>query len=212
MSRRGLPWWLAPFVGSVVAMVGAFVVVLIMCLPLGRALGESIGKGFGRMVSRLWIPLDRTPDLVVLPGAEGYVSPRLAGRQLHFHDKEGDVTLIAVDLWLSGGKVRLPVAEYGGPPTSTLGVGRVRRVLDLPFPLLVVRTDAAEVWWSGGGAETPRGPNRPEGGEANLLVFPGKLSLWAGEGPRYELAVEGNETVWCTLGPEGLGIERRERR
>ncbi len=210
MARR-IPWWIAPFVGSVVAITGAFAAFYLIAWAqmregIGRAVRESMDEAF-RDFRLPWIAPERVPDLAVARGEPGFVDGLpMAGRQLHFHDKERDRTRIAVEAWIDGGRTRPVVGEYEGPPSGTPDPVRAVRPL---LAMLVIRAERAhEIWWSDG-AVAPRGPARLEAGEANVLVFPGRLAVWADGGPRQDVEVGPCETVWCTLGPGGLTIDRR---
>jgi hypothetical protein len=212
---RGIPWWLKPFVGAFVALLGACVTMLIVSVPIGLAMGrgcgEAISKGLTEVLDR-WVPPDRPPDLDIAPGAPGYLQALgFAGRQLHFHDADKGVTSVAVEAWLDGhANVRTVVGRYDGPPTATLARALLRRVEPI-LPMLVVRvSDAIGVWWAFEGGP-PHGPCLPEAGELNLVVLPGKLALWNGDGPRHGIEVGWHETVRCTLGPAGLTVEQRIR-
>ena len=88
------------------------------------------------------------------------------------------------------------------------------------LPILVVRLEGmdaarrehAAVWWTSQGVERPVGPARGQAGDVNLAVVPGRLSVWVDEGPRLDIEIATSERVWCTLGPGGLAIDRREPR
>lgn len=198
-----------------VASLGACVVILIASVPLGRAIGRAIGEaiaeGIGPVLARC-VPPGFTPDLAIAPGEPGYHDAlAMAGRQLHFHDKERTVTRIAVEAWLDDRTVRVITAEYDGPPRTTLPPALLRTLAPV-VSMLVVRTrDAPEVRWASGDGP-PRGPCSTVEGALNLLVGPGKVAIWTGDGPRHEVDVGWQETVWCTIGAGGLAIERREAR
>jgi hypothetical protein len=208
---RRIPWWIAPFVGSIVAITGVFAgCYLIVWLPMRAEIGRAVREGLDEALRDFtfpWVPAGRTPDLEVARGQPGFVEAfRMAGRQLHFHDEKRDRTLIAVEAWVDGGTLRPVVGEYEGSPSETPGA--VRAVAPL-MAMLVIRAERArEIWWTDGDV-SPRGPARLDGGEANVLVFPGRLAVWAGDGPRHEIEVAPCEMVWCALGPDGLAVERR---
>jgi hypothetical protein len=219
--RRSVPWWFAPFVGSIIAVVGALVsvwiVAWIVMRPVGEAMGKAMGKalaeGIGEAFQRFWVPPERSPDLDLAPATPGYLGTLDGtGHQLHFHNTKEGVTSIAVEAWALGERVRIVVGEYDGPPTTAVTPDRVRPMEPL-LPVLVVRTAAPEVWFGGPAPPETEWRCPVEGGGLNLLVFFGPVTIRTGDGPRYPLPeVATNETVWCTLGPEGLGIERREAR
>ena len=209
--RPGLAWWLKPFVGSIVAILGLFVFVVLVAAQVSVK-----GCDFHLYLEGpplFPFPADQAPDLDIAPGEPGYVaSLGLVGRQLHYEDSGGHKTWIAIEAWFLAEPWRIAVAEYDGPPTPLLRPETVRPLKPL-LPMLVVRTGGApEVWWAGGAMDGSEGPTPAEKGELNLLVLPGKLALWTHDSPHYEIEVEGGETVWCSLGPEGLGIDRREKR
>jgi hypothetical protein len=162
-------------------------------VPLGRAigrgLGEAIGKGLSEAADR-WVPIDRLPDLDIAPGAPGYLGTLgMAGRQMHFREKEKGVTTVAVD--------------------TTALAPALLRTLDPILPMLVVRAgEPRDVWWSYQ-EEQWHGPYPVGTGGMNLVVPPGKVALRAGDGPRHETLIGWYETVWCTLDAAGSWTERR---
>lgn len=208
---------MAPFVGSIVAILGLFALAVVLSVAVIRPIGEGLGRGIGQAIwdgLREALPIwsaDLPADLDIAPGAPGYLGTlEMAGGQFHFHRKTSDVTRIAVEAFVAGEKVRVGVREYDGPPTTTVTSDRTRPVA-LLLPLVVVRTAAPEVRCRDG-ASPEGGQTYPvEGGALNLLTL-GTVALWIGDGPRHEIEVSKDETIWCTLGPEVLAIDRREKR
>lgn len=213
--RAKRPWWTNPLLGSLVAILG--VASLLVWIYARIHIGDIDLKFDLSLQPLLAFPSDRPPDLDVAPGAPGYIaSLGTAGRQFHFHDKDADRTWIAAEIWLGLSKARMAVAEYDGPPSRELVPESVRPVATI-LPMLVVRVvDAtgaprsdAQVWWKCGEGTHPLA-HPVEAGEVRLLVLPGKLSVGVGDGPGAEIEVGKDETVWCTFGPAGLVIDRRE--
>jgi hypothetical protein len=198
----GMVWWAARGIGE----------------GIGAAVNDAFGDAFDDLIP--FLPWERTPDLEIAPGALGYVeSLGTAGPQLHFYSKERDRTRVAAVVWVRGGRARLPVADYDGPPSREWGPrsARPRRAL---LPLLVVRVVDAEgrprqragVWWTRAEEVRAIGPALCDAGEVNLVLLPGVVTLWADAGPRAEILLADHEIVRCTLGPKGLVVEDRETR
>jgi len=193
-----------------VALVG-------LAIFLGIVIGGSSGaiaEGLHIALKDGWdgfflpIPLDRVPDLDIAPGAPGYQPTLAGGHQTHFHDEVKNRTRIAVDAsWADVMKGRFVLGEYDGPPSVDVPPDHVRAVRPLLAMVLIRVVGGGDVWSMCGAQRV--GPARPDAGQLNLVVGPGKVTLWTGDGPHEQLDVADRETVWCTLGPAGLTIDRR---
>lgn len=185
---------------------------------LGKAVGHAMEGAFeGSMPVRFRILAGDTPDLDVAPGTPGYHdSLHTVGPQRHYHAKGTDTTTIATQIRIDDKSLWMPVAEYDGAPSREVAAGRLRRV-PLPWSVVHVRVVDAEgrprgrvgVCWTVPGNEN-HGTSFGDAGEVDLVLCQGTWMLGIdGEGPpHHELTLPTGDAIRCTLGPNGLVVER----
>lgn len=186
---------------------------------IGDVLGDAIWEGLGEEMTSAALG-GREPDLVVAPGTEGHIKGPMidVGSQYHYYVEEDDRTVVAADVELPAKVWHVPVATYDGRPRRDFDQDRLRPAV-YAFSVLVVqlvdekgelRGRTRVTIRSVGDTPHRRGTRWRDTGVARFIfVRPGTYTIGA-EGVTGEVTVGTSETVWCTLSPSGLKVDKRE--
>ena len=207
-----------------IAVIPPLIFIALVAVELGGVIGV-IGHEFGEAIvdgftTGLRIATEDRADLRVNPGDLRYIETLTAiGPQFHYYSKRSNRTMIAGDVRLGDGLMRLAVARYQGPPTQPVEERRVEST-ELGLAVLVVTVvdaDGRKRGRVGVESKTVRsasgrwqeGTTWGDDGKLELLLSAGTFAINVKGGSAHEITLADGETAWCTLSPDRLKVTKR---